>query len=316
MFSYLFRTFTLSLSIFWRMVLVIPVYVTVAISVAFGALFVPVSGLMIAGALGATAFAIIVTTALVAIVFTMVSIIANIIAIRAGLSARDAWGMPDLVRLIKVGFQYSLFHTFAALFVLSLAGGVLIVLHLTGVVVGMAEVNKINPNDPASLLALHPAVLTIVGIAAAILYIILAAMQTPLAAAAHGVTMKAHQPDFFYGFGDRFFVQLIVVVVTNTLLAVLQVYALIAAIPLVLLSLLNGDGLPVYVRVALQSTDGMLLTGGILLFGIWLFSLLNAAATQSYLDLAARREREATAVIVAQRADPDELRRLRDARMK
>ncbi len=316
MFSYLFRTFTLSLSIFWRMVLVLPFYITFAVCVAFGALFVPVSGLLIAAAVGATAFAIMALTAMIAIAFSMINIIANIIAIRAGLSARDAWGLPDFIRLIKVGFQYSLFHTFVALFVLGLAGGVLIVLHLSGVVAGMAEVNKIDPNDLTTLLNLHPAVLTIVGVATLILYIILAAMQTPLAAAAHGVTMKAHQPDFFYGFGDRFVIQFIIVVVTNTGLAVLQIFNLLAAIPLLLYAIIAGDGVPPAVSAAFGSWEVVLTVGGILLFGIWLFSLLNAAATQSYLDLRARREAEDSAVVIAQRADPNDLRNLRDSRMR
>lgn len=316
MFSYLFRTVLLSFSIFWRMVLVIPFYITFAACFAFGALFVPVSGLVIFAAVGNTALAVLALTAIIAIAFTMISIIANIIAIRAGLSARDAWGLPDFVRLLKVGFQYSVFHTFVALFVLGLAGGVLIVLHLSGVVSGMVEVNKINPNDLTTLLNLHPAVLSIVGVATLILYVILAAMQTPLAAAAHGVTMKAHQPDFFYGFGDRFILQFIIVVVTNTGLALLQVYNLIAAIPLVLYQVIAGEGLPPAVTAAFRSMDVVLTVGGILLFGIWLFSLLNAAATQSYLDLRARREAEASAVIVAQRADPNDLRNLRDSRMR
>ncbi len=316
MISYLIRTVGLSLSIFWRMVLVIPIYITFAICLAFGVLFVPVSGLVLAGALGATAFAIIIATALIAIAFTMITIIANIIAIRAGLSARDAWGPPDLIRLLKVGFQYSLFHTLVTLFVLGLAGGVLIVLHLSGIVVGLVELGKINPNDPASLLTLHPSVLVTAGVAVAVIYIVLTAMQTPLAAASHGVNMKAHQPDFFYGFGDRFLVQLPIVVATNMGLALLQVYNMIVALPFILLSVLNGDGIPAPLRLALGSVEQVLLAGGILLFGIWLLSLLNAAATVSYLDLAKRRLAEATAVVVAQRADPDDLRSLRQSRMK
>ncbi len=315
MFSYIFRTLILSLSIFWRMVLVMPFYITFAVCAAFGVLFVPISGLMIAGALGASAFAIILATALVAIAFTMINIIANIVAIRAGLSARDAWGLPDFIRLIKVGFQYSVFHTFVTLFILSFAAGALIVLHLTGTLDGMAEVSKISPNDPASLAALHPAVLAITGVAVVLMYIVLAAMQTPLAAASHGVTIKAHQPDFFYGFGDRFFIQFVIVVVTNILLTVLQIYTMLASIPLLLLSLLNGDGVAMAMFQAL-GVERAATVGGILLFGIWLFSLLNAAATQSYLDLVARREREAAVVVVAQRADPNDLRDLRASRMK
>jgi hypothetical protein len=316
MFTYIFRTFILSFSIFWRMVLVIPVYITFATCFAFGALFVPMSGLMIAAVAGLTALAILAMTAIMTIAFTMISVIANIIAIRAGLSARDAWGPPDFIRLLKVGFQYSVFHTFVALFVLGLAGGALIVLHLSGVVVGMAELNKINPNDPVSLSSLHPAVLVIVGLAVLILYVIMAAMQTPLAAAAHGVNMKAHQPDFFYGFGDRFVIQFIIVVVTNTALMVLQVYNLIAAIPIVLYATIAGDGVPPEVRVAFGSMETVLAVGGLLLFGIWLISLLNAAATQSYLDLAGRRAAAAAEVVVAQRIDPDTLRDLRQSRMR
>jgi hypothetical protein len=295
---------------------VLPIYITFAVCFAFGLLFVPVSGLMIAAVAGAPAFAIITMTALIAIAFTMINIIANIIAIRAGLSARDAWGPPDFIRLLKVGFQYSLFHTLVALFVLGLAAGALIVLHLSGVVVGMAEVNKIDPNDPASLLTLHPAVLTITGVAFGVLYLILTAMQTPLAAAAHGVNMKAHQPDFFYGFGDRFLVQLPIVLGTNLAIGLLQIYNLIAAIPLVLFAIVAGDGIPPEVRAAFASPELLLIVGGLLLFGIWLISLLNAAATVSYLDLAARRMAEATAVVAARRADPDELRNLRQSRLK
>jgi hypothetical protein len=316
MFSYLFRTFTLSLSIFWRMVLVIPVYITFAACFAFGALFVPVSGLMIAAVAGATAFGIIGITALITIAFTMITMIANIIAIRAGLSARDAWGPPDFIRLLKVGFQYSLFHTLMALFMLGIAAGALIILHLSGVVVGMAEVNKINPNDPASLLNLHPSVLTIAGVAFAVLYVMLTAMQAPLAAASHGITLKAHQPDFFHGFGARFWVQLPIVVGANAGLGLLQVYNMIAAMPFVLYAVVAGDGLPPAVLAILSSPEDALQVGGILLFGIWLLSLQNAAATVAYLDFAARREAEETAVVVAQRADPDDLRNLRQSRMK
>jgi hypothetical protein len=316
MLSYLFRTLMLSLSIFWRMVLVIPVYITFATCFAFGALFIPLSGLMIAAVAGLTAPALLAMTALLLIAFTMISVIANIIAIRAGLSARDAWGPPDFIRLLKVGFQYSLFHTLASLFILGLATGALIVLHLSGVVEGMAELNRINPNDLTTLQNLHPAVLTIAGLASLILYIIMAAMQTPLAAAAHGVNMKAHQPDFFHGFGDRFIIQFIIVVVTNTALMVLQVYNLIAAIPFVLYAIIAGDGVPPHVRVAFASMDTVLVVGGLMLFGIWLISLLNAAATQSYLDLTRRRAAAEAVVVAAQRADPDELRGLRQSRMR
>ena len=110
--------------------------------------------------------------------------------------------------------------------------------------------------------------------------------------------------------------QLPIVVGVNIGLGLLQVYNLIAAIPLLLYAVIAGDGLPPAVRAALTSPDIVLMTAGILLFGIWLFSLQNAAATVSYLDFTKQREAAATAVVVAQRADPDDLRNLRNSRMK
>lgn len=287
------RSIPLSFSVFWRFLVVLPLFLPVAgVLVLVYSLFLPFLAAFFAQ---------------IAIAFAMM------LALRGAYQARGVSGVSVFGRLFVAALKWGFFEAFVYLligFAMALAFWALAVMDLEQIGALLA-----SPEPPAlrDLLSASPVVLGIGIVGTGLIYGLSVAFMVPKAAAGYAAGNAAEPLDFFWGFGTGF-VSLALVMLAAAAISYLT-GAMAGAAELLLHSVAvvsdwatgtEGDQpLPV---------AALALLAGLVLLQIWTFCWTYAAAAEAFLQRHARIAEARAAERVLPLSDPEELRALRKSR--
>ncbi|GHC49751.1 hypothetical protein [Neogemmobacter tilapiae] len=268
------QSLPLSLSTFWRYLILLPFLALATVLILFATAFVPLVGFLLPG---------------------MASAFVTLIGLRCALAAKGYANTPDLGKLVGGSLLFSLLNIFVSLLVTALFVASQMALTLAGLETG-AGVAMASLILPMVLLTAYSC-----------------AMAVPMTATAVAATDKAQKPDPFWGFGAGLFsiavpVVLGVILTLPTGLATeiwLFGMALYSALVTALSSVENPEPWGIQIAWGAVILSTLILT--------WFSSWFFATAVLAWEKTKSQREERRKAPAI-ERVSSDSLRALREAR--
>jgi len=298
------RTILLSLSVFWRMLIIMPLFFLIVGALSFAiAMYVPIIGVFIASIMVA-----------ISVMFL------SFLCLRAGLAATAGVGPMDFGRLVAASIKYGLFLTIISGIAGLMASGIIAVLYKNGFRDAAAGLGQYYTTGASDLLSLNPAFLIGLGfyiIATSALY---AAMVIPMTATAAAKPGDA-KPDFFEGAGVNFISLVILFLIASILTTQLGAIGKGVVFLFSMAELVMTGGLVEWADAA--SSEGLELAGtisellvsfGFLMLAIWLYCLQYSGGVIAYLNFRDRVENTRQGRVRATQSDPEAARNLRKNR--
>jgi hypothetical protein len=286
------RSIPLSFSVFWRFLVVLPLFAPIALAVVLSlSLILP----FLAGVFSSIAMAF-----------------AALLAIRGGLQARGASLTPVFRRLLVSSIQWGLFET--------------VVYAVIGISIGLALwlatpfgpselsdlVRQADPDVGLEFLTSSPAVLAIGLGGLCLIYGLSLSFSVPKAAAAYSAGEKVRPLDFFWGFGTSFF-SLAVVMIAAGVIALFS-GALFGTAALVGYGFGHVVAWITQGRPPAMPAPGLAMLAGLALIQIWTYCWFYAACALAFLRQLDRVEAEPGAERIVPQAEPVDVRALRKSR--
>jgi hypothetical protein len=264
------RSLVLSFSVFWRLLIVMPVVIpiTMVVAFAFSLVFFPLANLFV----------------------TIAQVFIGMIGIRAGMQALGAWNPPSLEKLILTSLKWGLLCFVLGLMIGIVAGVTVFALEGEGAWRQLQSALLANSGNLWWTLATSgtPLGWIVVG-TIALIYAIGAALMVPMAASAHAASEKAQRLDVFWSFGASFPAMLVVLIgsaaVAAACGALFLSHAVVQDALIAAAAWLDGAS-PAAVPV-----DAMLRIAALLLVELWTYAWIFAAASLAFV----RRRDEAAA---------------------
>jgi hypothetical protein len=284
------KSIPLSLSVFWRFLVVLPLFVPIALAVVLSfSLVLP----FLAG------------------VFSNIALtFATLVAIRAGFQAQGVSLTPVFSKLFFSSVKWGLFETVVyAVLAVTLA---LLLWLLTPF--GPSELGglarKADAKGGLEFVLSNPAILGVALVGSCLIYGLAVAFSVPKAAAAYSAGEKVRPLEFLWGFGSGFF-SIAVVIIASGLVSLFSG------------ALLGSAGFVGYAVAQLVSwltqnrppempVAGLAALAGLTLLQIWSFCWIAAACALAFLQRLKRLEAERERMVPA--AEPVDLRALRKSR--
>jgi hypothetical protein len=278
------KALPLSLKTLWRYLFLLPFLTALTIAVTYVAAYIPIIGLIVPG---------------------VMSVLCTLAGLRCALNAYGHDSDLDLGKLIRASFWYFVLGIVIGLVATVLVAGLGQVASLTG----SGNVGPGSGDGSFGMLEIGVLVLALVGL------LFMSAMAVPMTAAAATATVRGSQSDLFWGFGSGT-VSIAIVWVLGTIGCALLFFAFHEVVAVFVI--LQGDVSELTrIFLALPHKEVVIpVMIGSLLFVVWTTCWFFATSVLAWDRTRTQQVAKVRKVVAAPRMSAEDLRALREARMR